>query len=106
QRAGVALTALVQPDFVDHVASAFFEETGTLGVRLTRPGRITLARREVTVQTRWGPLRFKLAGSGASFHAIPEYLEAKTLAAKAGVPLRLVLDEAKGQWGKLKKHNQ
>jgi len=98
QRPGIALTALAPADRADAVIRAFLEETGTLGVRVTRPDRVTLERREVTVKTRWGPARFKVAGSGAALHAIPEYRDVRRLAARAGLPARLVLEELKGLW--------
>jgi len=98
QRPGIALTALAPAESADAVIRAFLEETGTLGVRVSAPHRVTLERRMVTVATRWGRVPFKVAGTGPSFHAIPEYREVKKLAARAGLPVRLLLDELKGLW--------
>ena len=44
--------------------------------------RVTLERKMVMVQTRWGRVPFKVAGSGPAFHAIPEYREVKKLAVR------------------------
>jgi uncharacterized protein (TIGR00299 family) protein len=97
-RPGVAITALAPPSACDAVIRAFLEETGTLGVRVSSPRRVTLDRRIVVRQTRWGAVRFKVAGRGASLHAIPEYRDVARLAARSGVPARLILDELKGGW--------
>ena len=102
-RPGIALTVLARADRLDAMARAFLEETGTLGVRVTRPERIVLARREIRVRTRWGPLTFKIAGTGPSFHAVPEWREIRRLADRAGVPARLVLEEARGLGARLGK---
>jgi hypothetical protein len=98
QRPGIAITALVHASATDAVVRAFLEETGTLGVRVSSPTRITLERREVSLKTRWGMARFKVAGAGSSLHVIPEYRDVRRLAGQAGVPTRLVLDELKGLW--------
>jgi uncharacterized protein (TIGR00299 family) protein len=96
QRPGIALYVLVKEDNLERILSAFFEETGTLGVRITRPQRVCLERRIIRLKTRWGLIRTKLAGTGSAFHAVPEYDDIRRLAAKAAVPVRLVMEEAKG----------
>jgi len=95
RRTGLALVALADQAQVHGVARAFLEETTTAGVRVEKVGRITLPRREITVKTRFGALRAKLAGAGPSFHFIPEYRDALKLARIRKVPVRLVLEEAK-----------
>jgi len=94
-RTGLALVALADRSQVHAVARAFLEETTTMGVRIETVRRIALPRREVVVKTRFGWLRAKLAGIGPSFHFIPEYRDALALAKKGGVPVRLVLEEAR-----------
>lgn len=100
QRPGIALTALAPAECADAVIRAFLEETGTLGVRVSSPQRTTMFRRMETITSRWGKVQFKVAGAGASLHAIPEYRDVRRLATKAGVPTRLILDELKGLWPK------
>lgn len=90
RRTGLALVALVRAGSVEAVSRAFLEETATLGVRLTPCDRFALERQERVVRTGFGPVRVKLAGQGASFHAVPEYRDMKELARKAGIPLRIV----------------
>jgi len=100
-RPGIALTVLAPADRLDAMVRTYLEETGTLGVRITAPERVRLARRTVRVRTRWGALSFKVAGRGPSFHAVPEWREVRRLAARARVPARLVLEEARGLWRKI-----
>ncbi len=97
QRPGISLVALTEEERLDRVVAAFLEETGTLGVRISRPARVCLDRRIVRIGTRWGPVRAKLAGVGASFHAVPEYDDLRRLAARAGVPVRQVMEEARAR---------
>lgn len=92
QRPGVGLFALADEENMPGVMQAFFEETGTLGVRITRPQRVCLPRRMIQVRTKWGRVRVKLAGRGAAFHAIPEYEDIKALARRAGRPVRLIME--------------
>jgi uncharacterized protein (TIGR00299 family) protein len=92
-RTGLALVALASREKAHAVARGFLEETTSLGVRVEKVERLTLSRRETRIQTRFGPLRAKLAGAGPSFHFIPEYRDALALATKKRVPVRVVLDE-------------
>lgn len=103
-RPAVMLCALAGPDRVDTLLRAYFEETGSIGVRVFSVARHRLPRRAVRVKTRWGPLTFKVAGAGAALHAIPEWREIRALAARAGVPSRLVLEEARGAWRRFTRH--
>ena len=95
QRPGLALVALSTREKVHAVARAFLEETTTLGVRVEEVGRITLERREHVLKTKYGSMRVKVAGSGPAFHLVPEYRDARVLAVRTGVPVRLVLEEAR-----------
>ncbi len=105
-RPGMALTALAEHGKLTQVVRAFLEETSTLGVRVTRPARIRLPRRIHRLRTRFGVLHFKVAGAGATLHAVPEYREVVRLAERAGVPARLVLEEARGLWWEVSHRNK
>jgi len=94
-RPGIELVALTLEANLDAVVAAFLEETTTLGVRITRPERVTLARRMTRVMTRFGVVRVKEAGSGAARHVTVEYRDAKRLADKARVPVRIILEAAR-----------
>jgi len=95
RRTGLALVALAEQEYVHAVARAFLEETTTMGVRVEVVERITLPRREIKIRTRFGPIRAKIAGTGPSFHFIPEYRDALVAAKKGNIPVRIVLEEAR-----------
>ena len=58
----------------------------TLGVRVGQVRRRVRERHVVTVETRWGPVRVKIAGETRS----PEYADCAAIAEAAEVPLRRV----------------
>ena len=95
QRPGFEIRVLAPPRRANEVTRAFLEETATLGVRIARLERVKLGRRFERLRTPWGEVRVKLAGEGAAFHAIPEYLEVKRLANRRGVPVRLLMEGIK-----------
>lgn len=103
-RPAAMMCALVEPERVEALLRVFFEETGSLGVRAFPVTRHALARRLVRVRTRWGPLTVKVAGRGATLHVIPEWREVKALAARRGIPARLILEEARGAWRRFAGH--
>lgn len=90
-RPGVLLTLLARPADRDVLVRLLLEETTTLGVRVTASEREVLERRLITVNTPFGPIRVKLAGSKSA----PEYEDCRAAARRAGVPLRRVMDAAR-----------
>jgi len=70
-------------------------ETTTLGVRRRQESRATLARRHVSVSTKWGDVRMKLANlNGSVSHYAPEYEDCRRIASEQNVPLKTVIQEA------------
>lgn len=61
-RAGVMLSCLCAREREREFAELILRHTPGLGVRVYYPERITLPRREETVQTEYGPVRVKYAG--------------------------------------------
>jgi len=57
--------------------------------------RVSLPRSMGSVLTRFGRIRVKYAGQGASRHAIPEWRDVQTASARSGIPARIVLDAVK-----------
>ncbi len=99
-RPGLIVAALARRSDADRVTQAMLRETTTLGVRRIDASRTELARRVVTVATRFGAIPVKVAeGADPSLtHAKPE-LDACVSAARAhGVPLRTVIEEALLAW--------
>ena len=94
-RAGLALTALADPEKRDAVVRTVFRESTTLGVRVTEAERETLERRVLRVRTPWGPVGVKLGlVDGAVVNRAPEFEDCRRLAESAGVPLKEVYREA------------
>jgi uncharacterized protein (TIGR00299 family) protein len=95
-RAGAVLRALADEGAVSRVEEAFFAETGTLGLRRHRVERSKCEREWVEVKTPWGKVRVKVGTRGGEVvSATPEYEDCRALAAKAGVPVRKVIEAAK-----------
>ncbi len=94
-RPGMLLTVLCRPENSRRLTQLIFAETTTLGVRMRREARATLARRHVTVQTKWGEVRMKLANlNGTVSNYAPEYEDCRRIAEQQGVPLKTVMQEA------------
>ena len=69
-----------------------FTETSTLGVRRREEQRQTLARKWITVGTRWGDVRLKIASmNGTVTNYAPEYEDCRKIAAEHHVPLKSVM---------------
>jgi pyridinium-3,5-bisthiocarboxylic acid mononucleotide nickel chelatase len=94
-RPGIILSVLADPSNRDRIAELIFRETTTIGVRFHPLARLKLERKIVEVQTRYGAIRIKLSGEGASPATIsPEYEDCRQAAAAHNVPLKTVIEEA------------
>ena len=103
-RQAVVLGALCEPAGTPELLDIVFRETTTLGVRVQPCERVSLRRRVVEVDTRWGRARVKVsgeagaggAGVGAGAATVkPEFEDCAALARASGAPLREVSDEAR-----------
>jgi uncharacterized protein (TIGR00299 family) protein len=94
-RPGMLLTVLCRPEDAAKLTQLIFAETTTLGVRRREEQRQTLARKWVTVATRWGDVRVKVASmNGTITNHAPEYEDCRRIAAEHHVPLKSVMQEA------------
>jgi uncharacterized protein (TIGR00299 family) protein len=94
-RPGMLLTVLARPGDADRLARLIFAETSTLGVRIRHEQRQCLGRRWVSVQTRWGEVRMKLASlNGSITNFAPEYEDCRKIAGEQHLPLKSVMQEA------------
>jgi len=94
-RPGQLVTVLARPETAERLIGLLFEETTTIGVRVSEAGRRCLEREWVTVETAHGPVRIKLATAGGRvLNATPEYEDCRRIAAERGVPLKQVIAEA------------
>jgi uncharacterized protein (TIGR00299 family) protein len=100
-RPGQLLTVLCRPGDVQALETLVLAETSTFGVRRHEARRTKLARKHVTVETRFGSIRVKLGDRGGRItQAWPEYDDCAAAARKAGVPLRDVQCEALRSWSR------
>ncbi len=94
-RPGMLLTVLCKPEHASKLTRLIFTETTTLGVRLREERRAALVRRSVTVQTRWGEVRLKVANlNGTIANYAPEYEDCRRIAESHRIPLKQVMQEA------------
>lgn len=91
-RPGVELTVLSSPEKADGLAQLLFEQTTTIGLRIHEARRQVLPRESVTVETRYGTVRVKVARrNGHIVNAAPEYEDCQRLATEKAVPLKEVI---------------
>src|SRR5579872_981371 len=94
-RPGMLLTVLCRNEDASRLADLIFIETTTLGVRQRQEKRRTLAREWVTIATRWGNVRLKIASmNGTTTNYAPEYEDCRRIASEQHVPLKSVMQEA------------
>jgi uncharacterized protein (TIGR00299 family) protein len=94
-RPGMLLTVLSPPEQEERLTKLIFSETTTLGVRRREEYRQRLARRHVTVGTRWGDVRLKVANlNGTVSNYSPEFEDCRRIAVEHSLPLKQVMQEA------------
>ncbi|HHX87169.1 MAG TPA: nickel pincer cofactor biosynthesis protein LarC [Firmicutes bacterium] len=96
-RPAVALTVLTLPAALQDIIKIIFDETSTLGLRVTGSKKIMRPRKTETIDTRWGPVKVKLVpasrDSQAPPHFSPEFDDCQAIARRAGIPLKQVYRE-------------
>lgn len=95
QRPGTLLTVLCRPADRETVLNRIFSESTTFGVREHLVSRTILQRRIEAVTTRYGKVRVKIGTwKGRDITRSPEHDDCARLAAKHGVPVRTVYEQA------------
>jgi len=90
-RPGQLLTVLTSMDRLDEVVATLFEETTTLGVRISEAQRVRLKREERVIDSALGPCRLKIAFyRGRVVNIAPEYEDCRQLARAHNLPLKEV----------------
>ena len=90
-RPGTLVTVLAPPASRDALTDILFRESTTIGVRYQEMERSCLDRTIETVQTSYGPVRFKVARrEGRELNAAPEFDDCQVLAAEHGVSIKTV----------------
>lgn len=99
-RPGFTLSVIASPDHREKLADLMFAETTTLGVRMYSAQRRCLDRTWETVSTPYGEVRVKVASqNGVVKTSAPEFEDCKKLALEKGVPLKDVVQAARGSGG-------
>jgi pyridinium-3,5-bisthiocarboxylic acid mononucleotide nickel chelatase len=94
-RPGMLLTVLCRKEDSQRLTKFILAETTTLGVRMRHESRAALTRRHVSVSTKWGNVRMKLANlNGSISNYAPEYEDCREIAKEKKVPLKTVMQEA------------
>jgi uncharacterized protein (TIGR00299 family) protein len=94
-RPGMLLTVLCRTEDSQRLTKLILAETTTLGVRMRHESRAALTRRHVSVSTKWGEVRMKLANlNGSISNYAPEYEDCRQIAKEKKVPLKTVMQEA------------
>ncbi|MBI4964102.1 MAG: nickel pincer cofactor biosynthesis protein LarC [Desulfomonile tiedjei] len=95
-RPGTLLTVTCSPDRVDEFSDFLMRETTSLGVRWRIDHRIKAERHIEGLDTKYGPISFKVATvAGKIVNVTAEYEDCKRLALEKGVPLKEVMEEAR-----------
>ncbi len=91
-RPGFLVTVLSPPEAGDALAQLLFEQTTTIGLRIHEARRKVLERELVSVETRFGSVRVKVAKrDGKVVNVAPEYEDCQRLANEKAVPLKEVM---------------
>jgi uncharacterized protein (TIGR00299 family) protein len=99
-RPGTLLTVIAPPSLRSVVTDIVFAETTTIGLRHMEMDRECLPREIVTVETRLGAIRFKLARRGGDvINAAPEFEDCARLAAAHNLPVKSVYALAVDAYG-------
>ncbi|MFQ5354834.1 MAG: nickel insertion protein, partial [Thermodesulfobacteriota bacterium] len=96
-RPGVLLTVLAEEEKKDDLLEAIFTESTTIGVRSHLVERNCLARTMKSVKTEYGTIAVKISSwKGRIVNIQPEYEDCKKAALSMNVPLKQVMDAARG----------
>jgi uncharacterized protein (DUF111 family) len=98
-RPGLTVSILCEPDKGDALCQLIFEQTTTIGVRISEARRKVLEREPVTVETPYGSVQVKVARrEGKVVNAAPEFDDCQRLATEKSVPLKQVIAAAEAAY--------
>ncbi|MCE5204439.1 MAG: nickel pincer cofactor biosynthesis protein LarC [Actinomycetia bacterium] len=96
-RAALVLSVLAAPGDAPALASLLMAETGTLGVRVDPSVRYVVPRESVTLDTTFGPVRFKRWRDARGEHVRAEYDDVSRIARERGIPAMHVAETLETQ---------
>jgi uncharacterized protein (DUF111 family) len=98
-RPGLTISILCEPGKSDALCQMLFEQTTTIGVRISEARRKVLEREQVTVETPYGAVHVKVARrEGKVVNAAPEFEDCQRLAMEKSVPLKQVIAAAESAY--------
>ncbi|HEY7058408.1 MAG TPA: nickel pincer cofactor biosynthesis protein LarC [Vicinamibacterales bacterium] len=90
-RPGTLVTVIAPPDRRSDLTDRLFRSSTTIGVRYEEMSRACLDRAVESVDTPFGPVRFKVARrNGEELNAAPEFDDCARIAAERGVAIKLI----------------
>ncbi len=102
-RPAILLSLLCRAADREKLSELIFKETTTLGLRSYAVERRALERETVCIETRYGPIDVKVARmKDQRVNAMPEYEQCREAALRASVPLRIVEEEVRLAFARLR----
>ena len=92
-RPGQQLCVICYPIHGQRLKQTILSETTAIGLRFRTETRMTLERKQVTVETPWGKVMAKKVQTPAGSVIYPEYEACRQIAESAQVPLQQVYRE-------------
>ena len=93
-RPAICLSVLAERDDVNSLCDVIFNESTTIGVRISEVKRKKLSRETKTLKTKYGAINIKIGRKGKLVKNIsPSYDDCKKLARKLNVPLKNIFEE-------------
>ncbi|CQR71261.1 hypothetical protein SOV_16230 [Sporomusa ovata DSM 2662] len=90
-RLATKLSVLAAPDCQNKVAEIILQETTSIGMRCYPVARTMADREFIVIGLPWGDVKVKVSSyQGKICNVAPEYEECRKIAAKTGIPLKVV----------------
>ncbi len=90
-RPGTLVTVIARPDRRSDLTDVLFRTSTTIGVRYEEMSRACLDRAVESIDTPYGPVRFKIARrDGEELNAAPEFDDCARIASERGLPIKVV----------------
>jgi uncharacterized protein (DUF111 family) len=95
-RPATLLTIVTSPEKLSSITNILLKETTTIGLRWREEVRARADREILSLRTKYGKIRFKLARwDGKMINVSPEYEDCKRLALEKRISLKEIFEEAK-----------
>jgi uncharacterized protein (TIGR00299 family) protein len=102
-RPGIVLSIITSSELVENLLGILFEESTTLGVRVSETRRLSLPRSIHSVKTKFGEIRIKVAHKGDIIvNVAPEYDDCQKAAMAHQVAINQVYTEVQRAWKRRK----